>query len=119
MVRVSLLRERPPVWEVLVDAGPWRLPHRMEVAAEEAPRLLVLVVGGKLNAVVRFDLDPLPAASPGGGDGTRLRQRLWFELTGSPVEAALGGGIVEGLVRTFAPTHLRTIKATAEGASPG
>jgi Polyketide cyclase / dehydrase and lipid transport len=113
MVRVAVVSERPPVWEVLVEAGPWRLPHRMEVARERPPRALTLVISGKLSAVVRFDLHPLP------GGGTRLRQRLWFELHGSPMEAALGGAIVEGLARSFAPSQLRALKDAAERAPPG
>jgi Polyketide cyclase / dehydrase and lipid transport len=113
MVQVTVVSERPPVWSVVVDAGPWRLPHRMEVARERPPRSLTLVISGRLRAVVRFDLTPLP------GGGTRLRQRLWFELEGSPVEAALGGAIVEGLARRFAPSQLRALKGAAERPPPG
>lgn len=111
MIQITPLGDDPPSWEVVVDAGPWRLPHLMRVAAARPPHELALVISGKLNAVVRFDLTP----EPGEPVRSRLRLRLWFELTGSAMEAAVGGSIVQTLARTFAPAQLRALKTAAEG----
>lgn len=112
LVQVTPLGDQPPSWEVIVVAGPWRLPHLMRVAAARPPHELVMVISGKLNAVIRFDL----TAEPGRPARSRLRLRLWFELTGSAVEAAVGGSIVQTLARTFAPAQLHALKAAAERA---
>ncbi len=87
----------------------------MRVATARPPHELALVISGKLNAVIRFDLTPEPTSQPREPVRSRLRLRLWFELTGSAVEAAVGGSIVQTLARTFAPAQLHALKNAAEG----
>jgi hypothetical protein len=116
MLRVQPVDGPDPRWDITVAVGAVRLPHVMRVAAEHAPRLLELVIAGRLSAVVRLDVEPLPAGSaPGGTAGSsRIRARQWFEFTGSALEAAIAEAIVERLTRRFAVEHLSRLCAAAE-----
>lgn len=116
MLTVQPVAGPDPRWDISVDVGAARLPHVMRVVSEHAPRLLELVIAGKLSAVVRLDVEPLPAGgAPGGAAGSsRIRARQWFEFAGGPVEAAIGGAIVERLTRRFAVEHLSRLCAAAE-----
>ncbi len=109
MVEVEPLAGDPPSWAVVVAAGPWRLPHHVTVTSAHPPHELEVTVSGKLNAVVRYQFEG------GANDDTcNFRQRMWFALGGTAIEAAVGGALIEALARRFAPEQLEAVRRKAE-----
>ena len=103
MLQVTPLETRPPSWEIMVRVGPWTLPHHMQVTDERPPRVFELGIEGKLNGVIRYDIDD------DGPGRSHLRQRLWFAIDGNAAEVTMGEGIVQQFARRFADEQVRDI----------
>ena len=108
----ALLRVEPQVatsgaaaaWWVSVSVGTLTFVRDLRVVRVETPRVIELTLTGKLNGVIRYDLEPEAAKL------TRLRQRFWFQLSGGSVEAGLGTLLVE----RFAQRYVRAAAANLE-----
>lgn len=108
-LRVMSVTTVPPSWEVEIALGGWRLPHHMAVTDERPPTMLELVVTGKLCAVARYDVWPGATLA-----GCRLVQRLWFSLSGSMVEKAVGERIIRTLLERYGHDVVHSIADRAE-----
>lgn len=111
MLDVVPLEGTPAAWDIAVRVGPWTLPHRMVVTAEEAPHLLELSIAGKLNGLIRYEI------VEAGAGATHLSQQLWFAIDGSAAEVTMGEGIVQQFARRFADEQVRDIARRVEQAT--